>query len=288
MWTCYYMYFLILLLKSILQCLWVHNLSLKTQWICFSFKEFNMQQKTSICQLPSGYRPLLHVHCEDSHVYLLLMLLYVGVCKTGYFLPTRFSAIKRWTGGTQKTKQQIFALTYLILTGRFSQFNEVVLCKGFAFSVSFSLRLQLFTFWHEDFPSMRKPLIQQCCADSHVHEGDERSSRNILSESLVRIRNRHVFFLKRKTLHGTYSIQVAEFRTFSRFFTDFWKPVVKNFNVSLSFSCSVCVVLLRILTTCRKRDPSSKFPLAALLSQLVPVFSRTTSFPKSTMFSCSK
>lgn len=107
-------------------------------------------------------------------------------------------------------------------------------------------------------------------------------------KSLVRIRNRHVFLLARKTLQGTYSIQVAEFRTFSSFFTDFWKPVVKNFNVTFSFSCSVSVVLLRILTTCRIRDPSSKFPLAAWLSQIVPVFSRTTSFPKSPMFYCSK
>lgn len=62
---------------------------------------------------------------------------------------------------------------------------------------------------------MRKPLIQQCCADSHVHEGDERSSRNILSESLVRIRNRPVFLLTEKILQGTYSVLVAEFRTIS-------------------------------------------------------------------------
>lgn len=139
--------------------------------------------------LPTVVRlsPTAIVHWEDSHVYLLLMLMCVCVCvcKTGYFLPTCFLAMENvdWRIINPKTKTQQIALTYLILTGRFSQFNEVVMCKclRFAFSVSFSLGLQLFTFWHEDFPWMRKRVIQQCCADSHFHEGDERSSRNILS-----------------------------------------------------------------------------------------------------------
>lgn len=174
------------------------------------------------------------------------MLMCVCVCKTGYFLPTCFLAMENvdWRIINPKTKTQQIALTYLILTGRFSQFNEVVMCKclRFAFSVSFSLGLQLFTFWHEDFPWMRKRVIQQCCADSHFHEGDERSSRNILSIISGSYSEPSRLLTGQKNLARLYSIQVAEFRTFSSFFTDFWKPVVKNFNVTFSFSCRVSVV----------------------------------------------
>lgn len=141
-------------------------------------------------------------------------------------------------------------------------------CKGLrlAFSVSFSLGLQLFSFWHEDFPCMRKQMWFHNVVLIAVFTKMTSETPQIFSKSLW-----FVFGTARSSYWQKQSCKVhiqfwwRNFVQFPSFCTDFCQPVVKNFYIPFSFSALFLFLLfftnsdVSCSDTCRKRDPTSKF-----------------------------